>query len=309
MKTIIQFSISTLLLFSIFSNARKSIAATPDKKLLDQARLYLAVRDGNIEKIKALIANGADVNEKDWRGYTPLHIAAMHNRKGIVEFLITNGANVNRKTSKKTKEDFPFDREFEYLELMRKLFISETTVACTPLHFAAKYGHRTIAELLIENGAKIDEKNAQNWTPLHYAALGGHTDIATLLLDNGAHIDKRASMMPRDPQSQEGFAPLHCAAFRGHKEIAELLIDKGAPVDAKELRGITPLHYAALEGHIEIAELLIAKGANINAETSEFDWLELQATGCTPLHFAVFNGHNNLVKFLIVALSNLTNEF
>jgi ankyrin repeat protein len=56
----------------------------------------------------------------------------------------------------------------------------------TPLHFAAKYGHETIADLLIERGAVIEAKDNGGWTPLHFAIIFGHEDLASKLLHNGA---------------------------------------------------------------------------------------------------------------------------
>ena len=43
------------------------------------------------------MAAGADVNAKDWMGWTPLHEAADGGHKAIVELLIAEGADVNAK--------------------------------------------------------------------------------------------------------------------------------------------------------------------------------------------------------------------
>ena len=44
-----------------------------------------------------LIRNGADVNSKNETGQTPLYLAAVSNRKELVEFLVSSGADVNAK--------------------------------------------------------------------------------------------------------------------------------------------------------------------------------------------------------------------
>ena len=54
-----------------------------------------AARYGNIEAAKQAIDDGADVNAKDKRGKSPLHLAAYWGGKEIVELLIANGADVN----------------------------------------------------------------------------------------------------------------------------------------------------------------------------------------------------------------------
>ena len=43
-----------------------------------------------------LINQGANANDKDNDGVTPLHLAAMDNASATAEILINRGANVNR---------------------------------------------------------------------------------------------------------------------------------------------------------------------------------------------------------------------
>jgi ankyrin repeat protein len=51
----------------------------------------------NVEIVKMLIEAGANVNDKDDQGYTPLAISAMYNQKELVQYLIDHGAKVNVK--------------------------------------------------------------------------------------------------------------------------------------------------------------------------------------------------------------------
>jgi ankyrin repeat protein len=56
-----------------------------------------AAGGGDIEAVKEFLAAGADVNAKDWMGWTPLHEAADGGHKDVVELLIAEGADVNAK--------------------------------------------------------------------------------------------------------------------------------------------------------------------------------------------------------------------
>ena len=58
-----------------------------------------AASGGDIEAVKEFLVAGADVNEIDWRGWTPLHRAAIHGYKEIAELRIAKGADVNAKDS------------------------------------------------------------------------------------------------------------------------------------------------------------------------------------------------------------------
>ena len=40
----------------------------------------------------------------------------------------------------------------------------------TPLHLAARYNSKDVAEILCYNGASTNEKTNDDWTPLHLAA-------------------------------------------------------------------------------------------------------------------------------------------
>ena len=50
---------------------------------------------GNVERVKQAIADGAELNTNDGKWKNPLHMAAQHDQKEIVELLIANGADVN----------------------------------------------------------------------------------------------------------------------------------------------------------------------------------------------------------------------
>ena len=70
------------------------------------------------------------------------------------------------------------DGKSSKIELIKKLIESginvsakEKTTGQTPLHYAAKNYHMEIAELLIANGAGINEICGQGFTPLDYLEL------------------------------------------------------------------------------------------------------------------------------------------
>lgn len=56
-----------------------------------------SAEDGNLEKVKECIENGADVNAKDVWGKTALRSASQNGHFEIVKFLIENGADMNAK--------------------------------------------------------------------------------------------------------------------------------------------------------------------------------------------------------------------
>jgi hypothetical protein len=47
----------------------------------------------------------------------------------------------------------------------------------TPLHIAAMHNDIDIGKILIENGANIEARDAQDYTPLHFSARYGHKEF------------------------------------------------------------------------------------------------------------------------------------
>ena len=130
----------------------------------------------------------------------------------------------------------------------------------TGLHGAAESGHVEIAELLIAEGANVNEMSKVG-THLLLAAAFGKKEILELFIAKGGDIKV---VQPGDK------TPLYYAAAKGHKEIVELLIEKGADVNAKAqvyAMGVTtPLDWAITRNHIEIAALLRKHGGKTAEE-------------------------------------------
>ena len=117
--------------------------------------IFDAARTGNVARVQELIRTpGVDVNVTDKFGDTPLHDAASHGHKEIVELLLNAGANMNSKG---------FEDQ-------------------TPLHLAALSGHTEVVELLIRAGADINMKNKYGRTALEMARDWKGEDVVALII-------------------------------------------------------------------------------------------------------------------------------
>jgi len=120
------------------------------------------------------------------------------------------------------------------------------------LHIAARMGDIAKLNGLIEEGAKVDRKDASGNTALHYAARSGFKNVVEFLIDRHAKVNARDDF---------GKTPLHDASRQGHRGVAALLIAGGADVNAKDRQGRTALWWANRRGFTEIVELLRKHGA------------------------------------------------
>ncbi|KAJ6439191.1 Serine/threonine-protein phosphatase 6 regulatory ankyrin repeat subunit A [Purpureocillium lavendulum] len=150
----------------------------------------------------------------------------------------------------------------------------------TPLSWAAEDGHEAVVRLLVEKGADIDAKGRYGLTPLLGAAENGHEAVVRLLVEKGGDINAKG---------EDGQTPLSGAAENGHEAVVRLLVEKGADIDAEGRYGLMPLSWAAAGGHEAVVRLLVEKGADINANGED---------GRTPLWRAAAGGHEAVVRLL-----------
>ena len=204
--------------------ARAATESVTESQFEAMDSLHQAAIDGDIDKVKSLIAKGVDVNAKSGYGnWTPLHVAARYGHRHVSEVLLNNGAEVD----------------------------AEARRQVTPLFYAVSHGHKNVAELFIEKGANVNVKiQLSQATPLYCASMDPHEELVDLLLSKGADVD----------------AALFCAARTGHIVATKLLLTKGANVNAKGENGLTPLHEAATYCRRSVAELLISHGADVNVK-------------------------------------------
>jgi ankyrin repeat protein len=157
------------------------------------------------------------------------------------------------------------------------------TLTMRLVHLAIAEGKADVLRLLIERGADLNARNADERTPLHDCFELNHDDFARILIDAGAVPDVCAAaayglhdqleqILSSDPvQANDlttGESPLGWAAY-GHQPLsAEILFQHGAAADRApfDSHGWKP---AAMVASTDIARILLAHGANPNWRDDE----------------------------------------
>jgi ankyrin repeat protein len=94
---------------------------------------------------------------------------------------------------------------------------------------------RGIVRRLLEVGADPSLPEANGWTALHSAAISGHRELARMLLDAGARTDGVVD-------GRAGSTPLAYALFYGHTATAETIAREGpVPDDLRNASGLGDL--------------------------------------------------------------------
>lgn len=185
-----------------------------------------AIRSEDVSALQQLIAGGANLEERDAKGRTPLILASAQGHTQIATVLLDAGANVNAVNPR----------------------------SGTPLMYAVISGNPETVRVLLSRGANIDQAGSNGWTALMIAAAKGRKEIAQILLDHGSNVNVR---------DLYGWTPLMRAAYEQRAGIVTILLKhEDVDVDAADDRGETALHHVASKGDAEIAQLLIDHCAN-----------------------------------------------
>ena len=160
----------------------------PDSPIAD------AAMRGDVETVRSLVKEGADVNVAQGDGMTALHWVALNGNARLVELLIYAGGNVGALTR---------------------------LGAYTPLHLASEEGHAVVVEALLAAGADPNAGTSTGAvTPLHFAAGSGSVEAMSALLAAGANVNAG--------ETQWGHTPLMFAAQRNRPAAISVLLQGGA---------------------------------------------------------------------------------
>ncbi|XP_018617279.2 caskin-2-like isoform X1 [Scleropages formosus] len=211
--------------------------------------LHYAAWQGKADSVLMLLRAGASVNGASQDGQTPLHLAAQYGHYEVSEMLLQHQSNpclVNK--AKKTPLDLAC--EFGRLKVAQLLLNSNMVAALlegerkdgpdpptnTPLHLAARNGHKDIIRMLLKAGMDIN-RTTKAGTALHEGALYGKTEVVRLLLDAGIDVSIRNTYNQTALDIVNQFTTSHAS-----KDIKQLLRDASGLLQVRALKDFWNLH-------------------------------------------------------------------
>ncbi|NWZ61051.1 CSKI2 protein, partial [Acrocephalus arundinaceus] len=211
--------------------------------------LHYAAWQGRVEPVRVLLRAAASVNMASLDGQIPLHLSAQYGHYEVSEMLLQHQSNpclINK--AKKTPLDLAC--EFGRLKVAQLLLNSHLCVALlegqskdatdpnytTPLHLAAKNGHKEIIRQLLRAGIEIN-KQTKTGTALHEAALYGKTEVVRLLLEGGVDVNIRNTYNQTALDIVNQFTTSHAS-----KDIKQLLREASGILKVRALKDFWNLH-------------------------------------------------------------------
>ena len=148
--------------------------------------LMLAALNNDLQTVRELIQQGAQINKRNDWGWTALLNATIKGNHTLVDYLLKNGASPH---------------------------LSDND-GRSPLMAAVLNNHPKIVKALLNNSADVNKANRDGWTALSFAAWKGNVISVKDLLNANAFKQHRTS---------EGLTALQLAKQGGHIEVIKLL--------------------------------------------------------------------------------------
>lgn len=232
---------------TVFGNARPEVY---EYLLAHGARhnIYSAVAVGDVDAIRANVADIDRPMDRTNQRRRPLHLAIVKRQLASLEALLELGADTSATDAANLT---PLDQAAltEQQAMIRALREFQSPPGVPAMAILSPEPDRGLRESLSPNGL---------WGRLIIRAAEQSTgDVIERLIQRGASVNV-VDTEETSVDNTSGYTPLHAAAFRGNFSAANVLIAHGASVTARDTKYHgTPAGWASYAGHHEVRELIL----------------------------------------------------
>ncbi|MBW5410644.1 hypothetical protein E6A50_09730, partial [Brachyspira hampsonii] len=249
--------------------------------------LILAVDNNNIEMVKLLLSYGSDIDYQGFRGRTALFSALEYDRKEnieMVKLLIKNKADVNISyDGDNENEETPlmYAAMKGYKETIKILIENKADINkrnrnnANALIYAYMFGHDDIADILLQNGSDSLDKSLKVSSLNQSTLLSGNVPLI-----NAAEHSTNEVFLQKiiDNYADINYKTYDCktalieAASYNNINAVKVLLKNNADVNVQN-NGKTALMWACRSGNLEMTKMLLDAGADKNIKNGNYDAL------------------------------------
>ena len=259
-----------------------------------QQPLHIAAMTKNIpsDVVEKMIDMGADIDARDSKKKTPLHIAISAKNLEVVELLTKNNACLKLRDIDGQSPIILAYNEYVFNDV-EAIFLryGKLDFYDTELLFKALELHEKSLVMCLLQKMDVNLKNMKGNTLLHAAIELKLLPMVSLLVQSD-EIDLELE--------SNGVLPVHQAVIQGDIGIFKLIAEKANNRSTHSATGSTILHIAAKLGRLDIVKCIISKTPSLLAVRN--------AKSETPLVKAVQQGHDKIVEVLAEYTATQTNE-
>lgn len=260
--------------------------------------ILVASRNGDVENIRAMIAQTPELLYAQYNYTPPIHFAVREGHEELVKFLLDQGA------LDPSYKIYPFqeslvtiaeDRGYDTIADMLKEYNSDPSKvkykgdngeilydrdeAHATFQKAVDKGDMETTQNLLRDYPGLINDETYFWGEglLMMPSKDGNKKMVELLLDHGATVPRMSK-----------WARFY---YFKHYEIAHLLMERGMSAQHLTWHRVTLLHDMAQEGDLQKVTLLVKHGAMLDVIDEEYQ--------STPLGLAAKWGREDIVKYLL----------
>lgn len=279
--------------------------------------------DGVVQRLLAV--EDIDLNAQDIQhGFTPLIVAALYNRKSIIEMLANKEGILMNKTDGCGHTALHKATTSHHIDMVNillknsKLSINQPDKLNrnTALHLAVYLNYADIAQVILNDvRVNVNAKNKYEQTPLHIAAYNNHLALVQILLKSKHKVTLDTSNNNRtegkhqkikvkvNAAEKNGYTALHIAALYNNVDLCNILLQNKTSIhiDKKNDAGFTALECAKQKGHVGIVKMIMQHGharKNVKKDHKDEKIREVLETNPKIIACITKNVKNNGLEYL-----------
>jgi ankyrin repeat protein len=223
--------------------------------------IFTAIMQGNIEKVEQLVeADSTNVLIKHARGFSPIHFAANFNQLEILKLLIENGADVSEQ-GPNDRQPIHWAAATKSIDALKWLHKTGADLNCkdatnkTPLYLAVTRQQKENINYLLSQKVNIQMEGRSGFELLYFSITGNYITIVQKFLESDFDFKQLAV---------DGSDLMLAAAQSGNPDMISTFHNLGLDLNQRNDFGEAPVHISITQKNLDVLKKLLELGVDIN---------------------------------------------